>query len=270
MPDHGALADKPKPSFCSGVDTGRLLGHPIPAEGSALLTVGPPAKRPDLDGVTAFRTHELRPGWVPPIPRGQWCSPGRVASPTGTRRFPAAVPLPRNNIPPCEASHHEASTGVQSRSPVRSSPRPRPRGGTGSASASPELRTPPSPAAHVRGGDRPSSTDLEQRFTTSAEPPILRVHSMRATSRRTANCETRAVDDARPAFVLARVCKVVPPLAAAFVRFRQPAEVVSPSIRWLLLVGGGCVVIGVLRLARCLQRPRSWLPRPADTRRVRP
>jgi hypothetical protein len=48
-----------------------------------------------------------------------------------------------------------------------------------------ELRTPPLPAAHVEGGDRPSSTDLEQRFTTSAEPPILRVHSLRATSRRT-------------------------------------------------------------------------------------
>ena len=30
---------------------------------------------------------------------------------------------------------------------------------------------------HARGGDRPSSTDLKQRFTTSAEPPILRVHS---------------------------------------------------------------------------------------------
>ncbi len=42
----------------------------------ALLTVGLPdaRSRPDLDGVTAFRTHELRPGWVPPIPRGQRCS----------------------------------------------------------------------------------------------------------------------------------------------------------------------------------------------------
>jgi hypothetical protein len=39
---------------------------------------------------------------------------------------------------------------------------------------------------------------------------------------------------------------------ASSVRFWQPAEVVSPSIRWLLLVAGGCVVIGVLRLARCL------------------
>ena len=29
------------------------------------------ARRPDLDGVTAFRTHELQPGWVPPLPRGR-------------------------------------------------------------------------------------------------------------------------------------------------------------------------------------------------------
>ena len=48
-----------------------------------------------------------------------------------------------------------------------------------------ELRTPPLPAAHVEGGARPSSTNLEQRSMTSATPPILRVHSMRATSRRT-------------------------------------------------------------------------------------
>jgi hypothetical protein len=66
----------------------------FPPRDWAFLTVGLPGEtfRPDLDGVTAFRTHELRPGWVPPIPRGRWCSPGRVASPTGTRRFPAASP----------------------------------------------------------------------------------------------------------------------------------------------------------------------------------
>jgi hypothetical protein len=162
-----------------------LLGHPIPAEGSALLTVGPPAQGPDPDGVTTFRTHELRPGWVPPIPRGRWCSPGRVASPTGTRRFPAAVPLPRHDIPPCEALLHEASTGVQSRSPVRSSPRPRP--GVEPAT----LRLPPSFAPNVTGGARQGRGQAIEHgpgttLTTSADPPILRVHSMRATSRRTA------------------------------------------------------------------------------------
>ena len=59
------------------------------------------------------------------------------ARPVGSppRPAPAAsqrpVPKPRHDIPPCEAPLHEASTGVQSRSPVRSSPRPHPRGGTG-------------------------------------------------------------------------------------------------------------------------------------------
>ena len=52
---------------------------------------------------------------------------------------------------------------------------------------SPKLRTPPLPAAHVRGGDRPSSTDLGLPLNShpSISNPV--VHSMRATSRRTAN-----------------------------------------------------------------------------------
>jgi hypothetical protein len=81
------------------------------------------------------------------------------AHPAGSppRPAPAAsqrpVPKPRHDIPPCEAPLHEASTGVHSRSPVRSSPRPRPRDGTGRRFGfPPELRTPPSPAAHVRVG----------------------------------------------------------------------------------------------------------------------
>jgi hypothetical protein len=38
--------------------------------------------------------------------------------------------------------------------------------------APPELRTPPSPAAHVRGRDRPSSTDLEQPLNSHRRSPI--------------------------------------------------------------------------------------------------
>jgi len=68
-----------------------------------------------------------------------------------------------------------------SHSPVRSSPCLWPPGWNG-----PPLGLPPrlphpadqEPTTHARGGDRPSSTDLEQRSTTSAEPPILRVHSI--------------------------------------------------------------------------------------------
>src|SRR5664279_3178699 len=32
---------------------------------------------PGPDGVTTFHTHEMRPGWVPPVSRGRRYSPGR-------------------------------------------------------------------------------------------------------------------------------------------------------------------------------------------------
>ena len=77
-----------------------LLGHPIPAEefGSPHgRPTGP--TRPDLDGVTAFRTHEQRPGWAPPIPRGRRCSSRPDACPAGARRFTAASPCTPLHIP---------------------------------------------------------------------------------------------------------------------------------------------------------------------------
>jgi hypothetical protein len=46
-----------------------------PPGGWALLTVGLPDLGPDPDGVSVFRTHELRSGWVPSLLRGQRCSP---------------------------------------------------------------------------------------------------------------------------------------------------------------------------------------------------
>ena len=87
----------------------------------------PSARTPT--GVTAFRTHELRPGVGAPYnPRTSGARP--AGSPP--RPAPAAsqrpVPKPRHDIPPCEALLHGPSTGVHSRSPVRSSPRPRPPG----------------------------------------------------------------------------------------------------------------------------------------------
>jgi hypothetical protein len=35
------------------------------------------------------------------------------------------------------------------------------------------------------------------------------------------------------------------------VREGQPAEAVSPCVRWLLCVGGGSVLVGVARLLGC-------------------
>ncbi len=56
--------------------------------------------RPDPDGVSTFRTSEIRPGWVPPLPRGRRCSswpdavPGRrLPLPSGQSLHPAANPI---------------------------------------------------------------------------------------------------------------------------------------------------------------------------------
>lgn len=109
--------------------------------------------RPDPDGVSTFRTHETRPGWVPSIPRGRRCpsGPATITDP----RLPyliGNVPAPRHNDPSCEALLHEASTRVQAIHPsglplARHSRMERER-----LRLSPELRTPPSRATHVGAG----------------------------------------------------------------------------------------------------------------------
>jgi hypothetical protein len=127
-----------------------LLGHPMPAEDSALLTVGLPATpegAPDPDGVTAFRTNELRPGWVPSIPRGRRCSSRPRDVPD--RRLPL---FRGQSLDPAPALHQQgsASRGINegsSNSPVRSSPRPRPPGWN-----EPPLRLPPEASAPRRPG----------------------------------------------------------------------------------------------------------------------
>ena len=76
----------------------RFLDILFPPENSALLTVGLPTRHrggPDSVGVPMFRTHEMRPGWVPPLPRGGGVLPTSAASPIGACRFPTASPIPR-------------------------------------------------------------------------------------------------------------------------------------------------------------------------------
>src|SRR5215831_4955063 len=69
-----------------------LLGHPIPAGGLGLPHGRLTGQNPDPDGVTTFHTHELRPDWVPPVPRGRRCSPDCLPFPAGACRFPATSP----------------------------------------------------------------------------------------------------------------------------------------------------------------------------------
>ena len=70
-----------------------------------------PHKGPDLDGVSAFRTHELRPGWAYPLPRGPRCSSDRSRSPASARRILSGQSLhPATTIHLCGALLDEAST----------------------------------------------------------------------------------------------------------------------------------------------------------------
>jgi hypothetical protein len=77
-----------RPACCPGF----LLpfGHRHSLVGSSISRwgVGPSlrsayraSERPDPIGVPTFHTCEIRPGWVPPVSRGRWCSPGRQEIP---------------------------------------------------------------------------------------------------------------------------------------------------------------------------------------------
>ena len=166
-----------------------LLGHPIPAR-----ELSSPCGR--LTG----QDH-------PPGPRRGYHVPhARAATGVGAPYNPRTVvlarpgrlpdrhpPLPSGqSLNPATTSHHArlSFTGHQqgfthvhpSGLPLARAPGVEPA----TLRLPPELRAPPSPATHVRGGDRPSSTDLELPLNShpSISNPV--VHSMRATSRRTA------------------------------------------------------------------------------------
>src|ERR1035437_9582780 len=66
-----------------------LLGHPFPPGIPPLLRSAYRHQVPDHDGVSTFRTHEIRPEWAPSVPRDRRCSrgPGPFPGPP-----PAALP----------------------------------------------------------------------------------------------------------------------------------------------------------------------------------
>ena len=98
--------------------------------GSSSLPHGRPTGRrslPDPDGVVTFRMVEIRPGWVPSVPRGRRCAPDRSLDPG--RRLP---PSSGQSLFPARASHRRESYMTRhhrgfTRSPVRSSPACSPR-----------------------------------------------------------------------------------------------------------------------------------------------
>ena len=155
----------------------------------ALLTVGLPAERPDLDGVSAFRTHELRPGRAPSIPRGRRCSSRPMA--TSGRRLPlrsgpSLHPAPASIIAG-PAPNEEVNEG-SSHSPVRSAQPVAARMERAALGLKPRCSHPadPEPDDARRGGTGHRARTWNYRLNShslSISNPV--VHSMRATSRRT-------------------------------------------------------------------------------------
>jgi hypothetical protein len=92
------------PVSCRLSATGiRFLVILCPPGSWAFLAVGLPVllPGPDPDGVATFRAHELRPGWVPSLPRGLRCPHGRQVIP-GRRTPPCSGP----SLYPRPATHH--------------------------------------------------------------------------------------------------------------------------------------------------------------------
>jgi hypothetical protein len=146
-----------------------LLGHPVPAR-ELSSPHGRPTdpSGPDPDGVSAFRTHELRSGWVPSLLRDSGARPDRSRSPASARRITTACPC----TPPQPSIHAglwltEHQPRVHASSPVRTSPRPWLPGWNESPSALRRASHPAITRGARRGGDRSLSTDLNQRPMSS-------------------------------------------------------------------------------------------------------
>jgi hypothetical protein len=76
----------------------RFLSRPVPAG-----EIPPPSRSAyqglralDPDGVATFHMRQIRPGWVPPIPRGSGVHTTGKVPPVDACRFSAASPAPRS------------------------------------------------------------------------------------------------------------------------------------------------------------------------------
>ena len=139
----------------------------------------------DPDGVSTFRTHQIRPGRAPSIARGRWCS-SRPTTIIGLRlSHHSDLSLrPATTTHPCEALLHEPSTRVQA---IR--PSGLPLAGSSWMEQEP-LGFPPGFAPRdysqrTPGRGRIIEHGPEICSTASAEPPTSRIYCVRATSRRT-------------------------------------------------------------------------------------
>jgi hypothetical protein len=139
---------------------------------------------PDPDGVATFRAHELRPGWVPSLPRGLRCPHGRQVIP-GRRTPPCSGP----SLYPRPATHHRRlliTRHHQGFTVVHPSGLPLACSSRVEREPSgffPGLHTPPLPAAHAGVGTGIVGTCLS--YVTISWSSTQRSYSPRATSCRT-------------------------------------------------------------------------------------
>ena len=135
------------------------------------------SRLPDLDGVSTFPMRETRPGWAPPVPRGQRCSRDRQKNP----RSPLAV-LPRPGPIPRFPSHHPRLTITRhqrgfnfvhpSDLPLACAP-----GWIGARFGFfPELRTPQLLATHVKAGTGPRT--LAGNYASDIASDLLSASSL--------------------------------------------------------------------------------------------
>jgi hypothetical protein len=135
---------------------------------------------PDPVGVVTFRMHEIRPGWVPSVPRGRWCAPGRPNSPgrhpppSSSRPLFSRLPHPTGG-----SANDEASSRIHLRSPVRPSPACDPQAERGPLGPSPGF----APRGYPRrtpGRGRSLRTGPGATSSTSIDPPSTNsTHHMR-------------------------------------------------------------------------------------------
>ena len=175
------------PVSCRLSATGiRFLVILCPPGNWAFLAVGLPVllPGPDPDGVATFRAHELRPGWVPSLPRGLRYPHGRQVIP-GRRLPPCSGP----SLYPRPATHHRRlliTRHHQGFTVVHPSGLPLacgPRVEREPSGLFPGLHTPPLPAAHAGVGTGIVGTCLS--YVTISWSSSQRSHSPRATSCRT-------------------------------------------------------------------------------------
>ena len=132
-----------------------LVGHPFPAGGLGVphgRLTGPCHQVPDPNGVVTLHMYEMRPGRVPSIPRGRWCSHGRngitdrhLPLPCGQSLYPGAATI-------SGVKRHEASLRVHCIHPSDLPLACGPRMEREPLGFSPELQTPPLLATHVEVG----------------------------------------------------------------------------------------------------------------------